>query len=628
MSSPFSFLPRLLASSFLFASLASPAARAASATWSASPANGNWEASGAESNWTSGAGLFPGDTSGATTNADVATFLSSTTTSIAINATSPNASALNLGGITFGVSGSVPSSFTIGSTGGNALGFSNGAVTQIVSGITGANVTETINAPLVLQPASATTAGGATFRNDSSTASNILALHGAITGGATSNTVTLTLRGGNTGANLVDGLISKGGATTFAVTKSDGGTWILANAANSYNGNTTISAGILQAQDATTYAAGDRTLTGGGAMGTGQVVINGGTLQLRVNGDNTSAAQALTYQNSSVFLNGATTSVIDVDRVSGGSAQNKTLAFTATSMSRGGKLTVTGGDGYQLQLGNLNLSGTGDGSSTLNPTSANVLLTGTVNNNTNSTTSTLILDGTTQGNVVSAAMINGVGTARVFALTKSGTSTWTLTGANTYTGNTVVSAGTLLVNGTHAAGTGTYSVASGGTLGGSGSITAASLAVAAGGKLAPGGNGAAATLAFSLTGGMDLSASSNDTGAYLFDLGPAGASDKITLAAGTLSLGTLDFADFTFTALSGFGAGTYVLFDAASSISATLGTTSGTINGAAATLSLDGVNNDIVLTVAPEPSSLALMAGALLALVGASRLSRRTVGLS
>lgn len=593
-----SLLPGMLAA--LLASTASTFA--ASATWNASAANGYWEASGAENNWSTGAGTFPGATSG-TTNADTATFLSSTTTVISIDASTTNALGLNIKNITFGVSGAAPSSFTIGSTSGNGLVLSDAGIMMLSSGITGSNITQTINAPLTLAGTSYT------IRNDSTTTSNTVVVNGAILGGSATAT-TLTLRGGNAGANTVNGLISNGSASSLAVAKSDGATWILANRANSYTGNTTVGGGILRAIDTFTYASGSQTMTGGGAMGKGQVVINGGTLQLRVNGDNTAATQTLTYQNSSIFMNSSATSLIDLDRASGSTAENKTLAFASASGGRGGKLTVTGSNGYKLQLNNMNLSGSGDGGYTLNPTTGTVLLTGTVNNNTNSTTATLILDGTSTGNEVQANMINGVGTARVFAVTKSGTSTWTLSGTNTYTGNTVISAGTLLINGSHVAGSGTYDV-TGGVLGGSGSITAASLSLAAGAKLAPGGDGAASdAFTFSLAGGMDLSAASN--GAFLFDLAGVSASDGITLTTGTLNVGTLDFSDFGFTALAGFGQGEYVLFDAASAIQGSIGSATGTINGLTATLSIDSVNNNVLLIVVPEPGTTVLLTAGLL----------------
>ena len=72
-------------------------------------------------------------------------------------------------------------------------------------------------------------------------------------------------------------------------------------------------------------------------------------------------------------------------------------------------------------------------------------------------------------------------------LIKMGAGTLILTGANTYTGGTTVSAGTLLANNANgsATGTGAVQVQGGGTLGGSGTV-AGMLTVASGGALAPG----------------------------------------------------------------------------------------------------------------------------------------------
>ena len=68
--------------------------------------------------------------------------------------------------------------------------------------------------------------------------------------------------------------------------------------------------------------------------------------------------------------------------------------------------------------------------------------------------------------------------------------------------------------------------------------------------------------------------------------------------------GRLDFSDFAFTALEGFGRGTYTLFSAAT-ITGSLGSgTSGTINGLTSTLELS--DNQINLVVVPEPGAIAL----------------------
>jgi fibronectin-binding autotransporter adhesin len=56
------------------------------------------------------------------------------------------------------------------------------------------------------------------------------------------------------------------------------------------------------------------------------------------------------------------------------------------------------------------------------------------------------------------------------SLEKAGDNVLTLSGTNTYTGNTIVNAGTLLINGDQSTATGAITVASGATLGGSGTI--------------------------------------------------------------------------------------------------------------------------------------------------------------
>ena len=71
------------------------------------------------------------------------------------------------------------------------------------------------------------------------------------------------------------------------------------------------------------------------------------------------------------------------------------------------------------------------------------------------------------------------------SLTKTGAGTMILSSANTYTGPTTVSAGTLLVSGLTS--TGQVVVGSGATLGGSGTIGGA-VTVQSGGTLTPGGN--------------------------------------------------------------------------------------------------------------------------------------------
>jgi hypothetical protein len=97
-----------------------------------------------------------------------------------------------------------------------------------------------------------------------------------------------------------------------------------------------------------------------------------------------------------------------------------------------------------------------------------------------------------------------------------------------------------------------------------------------------------------------------------FELGALDGSDLISMPSSTLTLSGQQFADFTFTPLSGFGPGTYTLIDARGTSGGLGLITTGTINGLSATLAVDTVHNDLVLNVVPEPSTLALIAVAAL----------------
>ncbi len=219
-----------------------------------------------------------------------------------------------------------------------------------------------------------------------------------------------------------------------------------------------------------------------------------------------------------------------------------------------------------------------------------------------------------------------INTNNNFTLKKIGAGTLTLSGNNSVQGTMEVNAGTLLINGTLGGG-GAVQV-NAGTLGGAGDgvmtgVIVGTTTLAAGAKLSPGTmEGGAGNLTF--LNGLNLSASSNDTGAYVFNLNGVESSDRITLTSlseGALNVGVLDAEDFTFVLGAGFGAGIYVLFDASSTIAGSIGNAfvdfGGGITG---TLSIDTVNHDVLLTVVPEPSAAML---AVLGLAGLGAFRRR-----
>lgn len=166
-----------------------------------------------------------------------------------------------------------------------------------------------------------------------------------------------------------------------------------------------------------------------------------------------------------------------------------------------------------------------------------------------------------------------------------------------------------------------------GTLGGDGAIDnstntkagGAGVTLNAGANLSPGAAaGAVGTLTLT-TGakGVDITGAvaGTGTGALIFDLGSflSGSSDQVVLGEGTLlkfGADTLEFDDFVFNPLAGFGVGEYTLFlGGAGAIAGGLGgNVSGLIGDFTGTLSIDDNHQAILLTVVPEPASLSVLA--------------------
>jgi len=230
-------------------------------------------------------------------------------------------------------------------------------------------------------------------------------------------------------------------------------------------------------------------------------------------------------------------------------------------------------------------------------------------------TRTLNLRGTNAGNNSLAALIGNDGTGAV-AVSKSGTGKWVLSGANSYTGTTTVSGGTLLINGNQSAATGAVSVASTATLGGSGTIGGATT-IANGAFLAPGNSPGMLTFGSSLT----LNATSTTTMELAGNGGVAGTDfDKIVVPGAIAFNGTLNIVSFGGYDLN--QTATYDLFDFGSStgnfanvsVAATALTndsgvwTGSTLDGTV-NYSFSQANGILSVSAIPEPSTYAALAG-------------------
>ena len=300
--------------------------------------------------------------------------------------------------------------------------------------------------------------------------------------------------------------------------------------------------------------------------------------------------------------------------IGGGDSLGSSNTAAANLQFTGGSLRYTGGTTTTDRLftwtagsGALQASGTG----AVNFNNTGTVAWGTINGNR-----TMTLGGTNTGFNVLAAQINDNGTGDV-TLIKADAGRWVLTNDNTYTGNTTVNVGTLVVNGTHISGTGAstlYNVSNGGTLAGIGTIDISAANNVSGGRNITVANGgrleasSANDLTMSLgTGTLNISAAAASASpSFLFSLDNPN-STVIALTTGVLAIGTaaLEFDDFQFTTLSGFDNGVYTLFDTSSAITGTLGAIlSGVVGGGTGTISLSG-GQDVILTVTgvPEPTT-------------------------
>jgi len=198
-----------------------------------------------------------------------------------------------------------------------------------------------------------------------------------------------------------------------------------------------------------------------------------------------------------------------------------------------------------------------------------------------------------------AGTFQDVGTA--LSIIKDGAFTQRFSGNSINTGTTIVTAGTLLINGNNSAATGAVTVQAAGTLGGIGTV-GGTTTLNAGGSLSA-GDSSRATLTFS--NGLNISAV-NGTSSLLFSLGTTGDSDRVASGALTIGSGVLGFNDFAFLAETGFGNAVYTLFSSTGITGSLDGSDlTGTIGGLSSTLSISG--NNVLLTVVPEPSTAGLI---------------------
>jgi fibronectin-binding autotransporter adhesin len=394
----------------------------------------------------------------------------------------------------------------------------NSASTTFMTGLTAANVLVggaviddggfaiTIGQPLLVGGGGLTKQGGGTltlnggntFTGNLSIGGGTLTIGGAgqLGSGTYAGNITnaATFNYASSAAQTLSGIISGSGT----LQQSGLGTLTLTGV-NTYSGGTSLNGGILNLANVQALGATGNTLTYN-AGATNQLstdtAFGGANPVYKVNVTGSSS------YNGTMVLNRATAGALT------GITHNFGLLTISLNNVNGGLNVLaganapTGGAVDSLAFTGLSYGNWYSVSETIAPIGANVSL-GTVtpqaSYGTGNAVQTLVLDGTSANNQITGIISDNNSGAHLnqAAITKTNSSTWTLSGANTYTGKTTVGGGTLLVNNSSGSGTGAGNLAvnSGGTLGGTGTISG-TVTVSSGGTLRAGtGVGNLGTLA-------------------------------------------------------------------------------------------------------------------------------------
>ncbi len=376
---------------------------------------------------------------------------------------------------------------------------------------------------------------------------------------------TLTLTGTNTGANTFAISLTDQNASTGKTTlaKSGAGKWVVTAADSTFSGGVNISAGELWITTSAALGTGTKTIDlSNGTNGNPQLHLDGG-------------AGGITLPATFTYLTSNTSSATSASIVN--QAGNNTV---------NGNVTMTSGGGGTRLLSN----------------AGKITFTGNFTPNTTSRTLDLrgAGDGEIQGVIANGSTVN-------LPVTKSGSGTWTLSGANTYTGTTRVTEGRLYLNGSTAS-AGLIDVSALATLAGGGSGGDTTLADTA--VLAPG------NAAFT-DNDLSLSSLSLETGSVLdYELGapnadPGTTPNDLVRVGGVLTLGGV----LNVSARPGFTSAVqgdrWVLmtFPAGNLLQTgiSLGSTPSLTPGLSLLIEPEDANGAVYLTVVPEPATGALI---------------------
>ncbi len=298
--------------------------------------------------------------------------------------------------------------------------------------------------------------GGTLISDGTLVASNVEALG---TGDVTDDAV-LELNTGGTFDNAIGGSgnVVKSGADTLTLSGS-----------NSYTGGTTISGGTLVASNVEALGTGDVTNNATLELNTGGDFINniGGTGRVEKSGDDTLTLSGSNTYTGGTTISGGTLVASNVEALGTGDVtDNATLALNTggtfdNAISGSGQVVKSGDETLTLSGTNSYTGGTTISGGTLVATNVEALGSGDV-------TDDATLELNTGGTFDNA--ISGSG-----QVVKSGDKMLTLSGANSYSGGTLISDGTLVASNVEALGSGDIDNYAGLQLNASGQFVTANL---------------------------------------------------------------------------------------------------------------------------------------------------------
>ncbi|EAM9285580.1 hypothetical protein AH568_20960 [Salmonella enterica] len=232
-----------------------------------------------------------------------------------------------------------------------------------------------------------------------------------------------------------------------SLTKTGAGTLIL-NAENTYTGSTTISEGTLIATNVEALGTGDVTNDAVLELNTGGDFDNAisGSGQVVKSGDETLTLSGANTYTGGTTISGGTLVASNVEALGTGDVtDNATLELNTSGtfdnvISGSGQVVKSGDDALTLSGANSYTGGTTISGGTLVASNVEALGSGDVTNDA-------VLELNTGGDFTNN--ISGSG-----QVVKSGDETLTLSGANSYTGGTTISGGTLIASNVEALGSG------------------------------------------------------------------------------------------------------------------------------------------------------------------------------